>query len=238
MDKRKEAEELVRREMTGTRNDGKTPAWQHPIDVRNVVRELMKRCGDYDKECANPKDLPDIVLDDGAVVGVPYEELDPFDAGSCSDELIETAALLHDVYEDTSVNHDEIIEQFGYNVHYIIGRLTKPEGCRFGTPALVQYFHNFLGTEYGSQHASGAAGTVARIVKCCDRIANLREAAGVFKPYRLERYRFETKMFVIPIASLIEDPWGVWLKEQLELLSFVDSQKQQIRDRAKRRRTA
>lgn len=176
--------------MTGTRNDGKTPAWQHPIDVMNVVGELMQQCGDHE-----------------------------------SREDLEVVALLHDIIEDTPIEFGELDEQYGWGIAKAVSLLTKPDGCRFGTPALVTYFHRLM------DDTSEKAADIARIVKCCDRIANLREAVGVFKPYRLERYKFETKMFVIPIAMKIPDPWGPWLKSELEGLSIAQTER-------KRRRTA
>jgi len=48
---------------------------------------------------------------------------------------------------------------------------------------------------------------LSKIVKCADRIANLREGAPTFKPPRWERYFAETLEFIVPIARDVGDPW-------------------------------
>lgn len=177
------AEKLIRENMKGTRNDEKTPAWQHPIDVMIVAREMTVSCGEH----------------------MYMEE-------------IETVALLHDIIEDSEVTPQQLCSQFGQDIANAVLRLTKTPGCRFGTPELVDYFYKIINSN------DGKVAEIAKIVKCCDRIANLREAHGVFEPYRLERYIFETKMFVIPIAMSVEPQWGNWLVKQLKSLSIADSE--------------
>lgn len=59
---------------------------------------------------------------------------------------------------------------------------------------------------------------VVRIVKCVDRIANLTEARGTFKPQRWARYVAETNEWILPMAKELEGPHGAWLVSQLEVL--------------------
>lgn len=188
-----QALDLVKQKMTGTRNDGKTPAWQHPIDVLKVFCEMIDDVGSW--------------------LGEPLV-------------IIEPIILLHDIVEDTDVTLDVVEKDFGFVIRDHVAYLTKPDTCRFGTAELVTYFYKL----------QELAPATAKAIKCCDRIANLREAEGVFKPYRLERYRFETKMFLVPIANSILDPWGEWLALKLLALSICDSEIARFKSKAEERR--
>lgn len=180
----KKAEALVRSKMTDVRNDGKTPSWQHPLDVVGVVREVLST--------VHPQ------------------------SHSYEVERMEVVALLHDIVEDSDVTLNEVNKEFSWDVRCDVMYLTKSDTCRFGTPELVEYFHRLM----------TQASPECRIVKCCDRIANLREVEGVFKPYRLERYKFETKMFVIPIAMTLPEALSKRLVNKLSSLSIAASEPQ------------
>jgi (p)ppGpp synthase/HD superfamily hydrolase len=183
---------IVRQEMIGLRNDGKTPSWQHPYDVEEVVLQMIKDC---------PEGATHLL--DSEIIHM------------------QIVALLHDLLEDTAWKASAIKRMFNEDVMKDVQSLTKEYDCRFGTPQLVEYF-NHLVTE---------ASHFARIVKCCDRIANLKEARGVFTPYRLERYIFETKMLVIPIAMTVGiSDFSDWLVMELERLSVADSERLSVAD--------
>ncbi len=146
--------------MSGTRDNGVTPAWQHPIEVLHVFEEMQKEVGyarDIDLEDDFEKDQRETVI-----------------------EIIRKSCLLHDIIEDG----------------------IKEDGTLFDCYDL------------------------AIIVKCCDRISNLREAVNTFKPYRLERYKWETKMFIIPLAKELDYYliWQNWFLDQLEELSYTEHQ--------------
>jgi (p)ppGpp synthase/HD superfamily hydrolase len=177
----KSALTLVHKHMKGKRNDGVTPAWQHPIDVLDVVYEMLEKTNSNG----------------------PESNFDEF----------EQVALLHDILEDTDLTQEDLKQEgFHFDVIRDVALLTKSDGCRFGTEDLVRYF-------YDLQESNSV---VAQAVKCCDRIANLREAKGVFKPYRFARYQFETKMFLIPLAKRVGGDWGKFLTDELIRLSITD----------------
>lgn len=59
----------------------------------------------------------------------------------------------------------------------------------------------------------------AKLVKCADRVCNLREGAPVFKTRRWIRYVGETCYFIYPIASDLSSPFGFeaagWAEDEL-----------------------
>ena len=61
-----------------------------------------------------------------------------------------------------------------------------------------------------------AAPEVVRVVKCCDRIANLREGATTFKPGRWARYVEDTRLRVLPHVTGIREPRASWLQQRLD----------------------
>ncbi len=198
--------------MSGLRDNGITPAWQHPIDVLDVFEEMQKEVG----------------------FGIDINLTDEWEKEHKSDtiEIIRKSCLLHDIIEDgikedgTSFDCYDLAKLIGYSrgmqgsplegaINLVVEALTKESHMKFGTWGLVEYFHEKV---YSSD--------LAVIVKCCDRVSNLREAVNTFKPYRLERYKWETKMFIIPLAKELEcyPHWRDWLLDQLEELSYTEHQ--------------
>lgn len=58
-------------------------------------------------------------------------------------------------------------------------------------------------------------GYIPKLVKCVDRICNLREGAGVFKPARWDRYVRETELYILPLARDLREETAEWLTRHL-----------------------
>ena len=178
------------------------------LKAENLIRTRMKgfRMDGKTPSFMHPIQMFEVLEEMNAETGNVLSEISMF-------EKLAVICLLHDVLEDTDTTYEELYEEFGFRVASSVEALTKKKEERFGTPELVEYFHRL--------QTNG--GAFAQIVKCLDRIANLRDLSR-FTEYRRQRYFFETKMFVIPVASQIPDPWGVWLLEKLHELSTVESE--------------
>jgi guanosine-3',5'-bis(diphosphate) 3'-pyrophosphohydrolase len=107
------------------------------------------------------------------------------------DELL-AAALLHDVVEDSAVTREGIAAQFGEAVADWVQVLTKP--------AKAERQHDWEDHYYA---AIEAAPLQARLIKCADRLDNLRLIAfrGAEKA---TSYRVETRERVLPIAAITD----------------------------------
>jgi (p)ppGpp synthase/HD superfamily hydrolase len=121
-------------------------------------------------------------------------------------ERLVDVAWMHDLLEDGRKEDgsrvtqlDLFQENFGYYVVTDVVALTAKDGEEKPT-----YLKRLA-----------AASRFAKIVKCVDRICNLREGASVFKPARWERYVDETTSYLIPLAEGIGGEEGPWLKEKL-----------------------
>lgn len=58
-------------------------------------------------------------------------------------------------------------------------------------------------------------GYQSQLVKCVDRICNLREGAANFKNERWARYVRETRTYILPLTESFLDPTASWLREHL-----------------------
>lgn len=190
--------------MPGFRNDGITPSWHHPMDVLAIFNKMIKNTN---------------------VSTTDYYDINDIDA-------MKAVCILHDILEDGKIDERNFSEHdlaklIGYsNGHHPIPRipdmiysaviaLTKTGNTSFGTMGLIEYFTEQI-----------AHNDIAIIVKCCDRIANLTTAEKDFKPYRLARYKWETKMLVIPMLDNTTgfDKWDAWLRHELTELSYTENQ--------------
>ena len=80
-----------------------------------------------------------------------------------NDEIILAAALLHDTIEDTTVDYDDLFQQFGKEVADIVAALSKDK--RMVEPAREKAYDNQL----------AAAPWQARLIKLADVYDNLRD---------------------------------------------------------------
>ncbi|WP_432057745.1 RelA/SpoT family protein [Streptomyces sp. bgisy022] len=120
-----------------------------------------------------------------------------------------TASLLHDTVEDTEVTLDQVCEQFGEEVRYLVDGVTKLEKVDYGAAAEPETFRKML----------VATGNDVRVmsIKLADRLHNMR-TLGVMRPAKQERIAKVTRDVLIPLAERL----GVQaLKTELEDLVFA-----------------
>ncbi|MEV5956018.1 HD domain-containing protein [Streptomyces sp. NPDC051987] len=120
-----------------------------------------------------------------------------------------TASLLHDTVEDTDVTLDQVREQFGEEVRYLVDGVTKLEKVDYGAAAEPETFRKML----------VATGSDVRVmsIKLADRLHNMR-TLGVMRREKQERIAKVTRDVLIPLAERL----GVQaLKTELEDLVFA-----------------
>ncbi|MFE1403580.1 RelA/SpoT family protein [Streptomyces sp. NPDC058770] len=120
-----------------------------------------------------------------------------------------TASLLHDTVEDTEVTLDQVREQFGKEVCYLVDGVTKLEKVDYGAAAEPETFRKML----------VATGDDVRVmsIKLADRLHNMR-TLGVMRPEKQARIARVTRDVLIPLAERL----GVQvLKTELEDLVFA-----------------
>ncbi|WP_128374933.1 RelA/SpoT family protein [Streptomyces cavernae] len=120
-----------------------------------------------------------------------------------------TASLLHDTVEDTEVTLEQVGEEFGEEVRYLVDGVTKLEKVDYGAAAEPETFRKML----------VATGNDVRVmsIKLADRLHNMR-TLGVMRPEKQERIAKVTHDVLIPLAERL----GVQaLKTELEDLVFA-----------------
>ncbi|MGW3128491.1 RelA/SpoT family protein [Streptomyces sp. NPDC001076] len=120
-----------------------------------------------------------------------------------------TASLLHDTVEDTDVTLEQVREQFGEEVRYLVDGVTKLEKVDYGAAAEPETFRKML----------VATGSDVRVmsIKLADRLHNMR-TLGVMRREKQERIAKVTRDVLIPLAERL----GVQaLKTELEDLVFA-----------------
>ncbi|MCX5203773.1 HD domain-containing protein [Streptomyces sp. NBC_00237] len=120
-----------------------------------------------------------------------------------------TASLLHDTVEDTDVTLDQVREQFGNEVCFLVDGVTKLEKVDYGAAAEPETFRKML----------VATGNDVRVmsIKLADRLHNMR-TLGVMRPEKQVRIAKVTQDVLIPLAERL----GVQaLKTELEDLVFA-----------------
>ncbi|TLS47480.1 bifunctional (p)ppGpp synthetase/guanosine-3',5'-bis(diphosphate) 3'-pyrophosphohydrolase [Streptomyces montanus] len=120
-----------------------------------------------------------------------------------------TASLLHDTVEDTDVTLDQVREEFGEEVRYLVDGVTKLEKVDYGAAAEPETFRKML----------VATGNDVRVmsIKLADRLHNMR-TLGVMRPEKQARIAKVTRDVLIPLAERL----GVQaLKTELEDLVFA-----------------
>ncbi|WP_327113789.1 HD domain-containing protein [Streptomyces sp. NBC_01341] len=120
-----------------------------------------------------------------------------------------TASLLHDTVEDTDVTLDQVRQEFGDEVCYLVDGVTKLEKVDYGAAAEPETFRKML----------VATGNDVRVmsIKLADRLHNMR-TLGVMRPEKQARIAKVTHDVLIPLAERL----GVQaLKTELEDLVFA-----------------
>src|SRR4051812_13211119 len=120
-----------------------------------------------------------------------------------------TASLLHDTVEDTDVTLEQVREEFGEEVRFLVDGVTKLEKVDYGAAAEPETFRKML----------VATGNDVRVmsIKLADRLHNMR-TLGVMRPDKQARIAKVTRDVLIPLAERL----GVQaLKSELEDLVFA-----------------
>ncbi len=113
------------------------------------------------------------------------------EAGRTDGDLL-SVALLHDVLEDTRVSMEAMRDAMGADITNAVEVLTKEDVPSGGKAARDSAY--YAGIING--------GEIARLVKCADRLDNLRGIKTLNDPERWEKYVKETREHILPIAEM------------------------------------
>jgi guanosine-3',5'-bis(diphosphate) 3'-pyrophosphohydrolase len=140
------------------------------------------------------------------------------------DYITISAALLHDIVEDTSTNLEDIYSYFGDQIGFIVESLTKLQKL---FPKIKQIFNQELKNENNNKKELSLANlrrlfisTAKDIrviaIKLADRLHNLR-TLNYLSEDKQKRIAQESLDFYVPIAQKL----GIWkIKSEMEDLAF------------------
>lgn len=118
------------------------------------------------------------------------------------------AAFLHDVVEDTSYTLDDIRNQFGDDVAFLVDVVTKRKKDKYRSTKQIDNFRQMLDSfQYDIR---------AMLIKLADRLHNMRTLSSM-RPDKQMKIAGETDYFYAPLANRL----GLYhVKTELENLSF------------------
>lgn len=120
------------------------------------------------------------------------------------------AAILHDVLEDTEVERDRLVEDFGEEITSIVDGLSKLTSLEFRTPAEKQ------AANFQKMLLAMIDDIRVILIKLADRLHNMR-TLGVMRLEKKRRIAKETLDIFAPIANRL----GIYgIKNELEDLGF------------------
>lgn len=118
------------------------------------------------------------------------------------------AALLHDVVEDTPVTIDDVKDQFGNDVAFLVDVVTKRKESEYRQSKQIDNFRQLLDSIHHDIRGL--------LIKLADRLHNMRTLDSM-KPAKQMKIAGETDYFYAPLANRL----GLYhIKTELENLSF------------------
>ena len=126
-------------------------------------------------------------------------------------------ALLHDVLEDTYTPSRVLIELFGGQTYQNLVVLSKQLPAEDKLSGQIidwvkktteDYYRNIIRAEYN-----------VRLVKCADRLHNLRSCNGVWPQTRIDKYLKETEKHTIPLAQATNQHFLELIQAEIASLS-------------------
>ena len=129
-----------------------------------------------------------------------------------------SAAMLHDVVEDTSITLDEIREQFGDGVARLVDGVTKMDiiSAIRGSDDLKQQQEHLQAENLRKMLLAMAEDVRVVLIKLADRLHNMRTLSAL-RPDKQRRIARETMDIFAPLANRL----GIWqVKWELEDLAF------------------
>ncbi len=128
------------------------------------------------------------------------------------DEDTLIACLLHDVPEDTSYTLEDIENEFGEKVEFLVDGITKLSKVHYRNDMEERQIESLK-----KLFLHSAKDPRIILIKLADRLHNMSTIDAIPNPQKRERIARETLEIFVPIANLL----GIWeLKNQLEDLCF------------------
>jgi guanosine-3',5'-bis(diphosphate) 3'-pyrophosphohydrolase len=122
------------------------------------------------------------------------------------------AALLHDTVEDTACTREQVSEEFGEEVAYLVDGVTKLDKMRFGEAAEAETIRKMI--------LAMAHDLRVLVIKLADRVHNMR-TLRFQPPHKQERIARATLEVLVPLA----DRLGIQVfKRELEDIAFATLQ--------------
>ena len=146
-----------------------------------------------------------------------------------TDAVIVSAALLHDVVEDTDISMEDIRRRFGEEVALLVDGVTKIEGLQFGSTEQeqVENFRKML--------LSMAQDVRVILIKLADRLHNMR-TLEFLAPDRRRAISQETRDIYAPLAHRLGIGRIKWEMEDLALKHLDGDGYQELRRLIKEKR--
>lgn len=173
-------------------NDTTSRLWQHlSTHLNEATRLIVERAYDlaakaHEGQWRDGRDNAPYITHPLRVALILAEE-----GGRTEGDLL-AVALLHDVLEDTHVTMEVMRDVVGADITNAVELLTKEEVPPSGKEARDSAY--YAGIING--------GEIVRLVKCADRVDNLRGMKQLNDPERWEKYVKETKEHILPIAEM------------------------------------